>query len=299
MRISVIVPAYNAEGSIGRLFDALDRQTRKDFELIVVDDASTDHTPDIAAARGALVFKMPKNGGPAACRNKGAANASGEFLVFTDSDCEPAPDWIDRIERRAARTPTDALMGRVVIPRSTFLGNAISALGFPAGGSAGFERIWPVDPAGRTISLSTCNCAVPRDLFYRVSGFDESFPYAGGEDSLLARRLLEAGACIRFCPDMLVTHDARSDLAGFLRWQYKRGKSSFLFSRKVARRSKFVGMRLWSTKNVLADNAASPRFGLVFLLLALGYTAQIFGFLAARFDGALHERSDRQPPVAR
>src|SRR6266545_1529120 len=95
MKVSVIVAARNAEMTLPGCLAALDAQQfpRADFEVIVVDDGSTDRTAEAACAAGASVISIPSSG-PAAARNRGAAIASGELLVFTDADCAPDPGWL-------------------------------------------------------------------------------------------------------------------------------------------------------------------------------------------------------------
>ena len=282
MRFSVIVPAYNAAKTLPALLASLSLQTFKDFELILVDDCSRDGTARIAHSYPCKVLRMPENGGPARCRNEGARSALGEILVFTDSDCEVAPDWLERTDQHFRTEDTDAIMGRLVLKPSTFLGDSISALGFPAGGSIGFEKIWRVDENGLTDSLSSCNCAVRQSLFWTVGGFDETFPYAGGEDSLFAYHLKKAGSRIRFCPDVVVVHGARDSLRSFLRWQFRRGQSSYIFSTKVRDKGNYMALRLWSTANILKSSCADRKFPLILLLLGLSVLVQMMGFLIQR-----------------
>src|SRR5919201_2228834 len=94
--ISVIIPALNASGTIDRCLVALSRQSlpRTSFEVIVVDDGSTDDTAALARRRGAVVLRLDQNRGPAAARNAGLAIARGDLIVFTDADCEPAPNFV-------------------------------------------------------------------------------------------------------------------------------------------------------------------------------------------------------------
>jgi len=96
--MSVIVPAYNAQDTLGSCLAALQAQSlpRDRYEVIVVDDGSTDRTADIARQYGARLLHQP-NAGPAAARNRGAQAARGEILLFTDADCSPARDWIERM----------------------------------------------------------------------------------------------------------------------------------------------------------------------------------------------------------
>jgi glycosyltransferase involved in cell wall biosynthesis len=87
---SVIVPAYNAESTIGKCLDALERQNipRDEYEVIVVDDGSTDNMPGIVK-RFPVKYISQQNKGPASARNRGAGEAKGEIILFTDSDCVP------------------------------------------------------------------------------------------------------------------------------------------------------------------------------------------------------------------
>ncbi|MFH1982574.1 MAG: glycosyltransferase [Pseudomonadota bacterium] len=298
-RISIIIPVFNDVNRLPLLISDLHRQRRPPDQIIVVDDGSTDGSHRAACGDNVLILRQSPNRGPAAARNAGAAAATGDILAFTDSDCRIDKDWTGAIDRHLSETRVEALMGRVLIAPSTVLGDAISALGFPAGGSVGFENIWPVSANGLTVSLSTCNCAVRAAVFQRLGGFDRRFPFAGGEDSLLAYRLLQAGGRIRYCPDMVATHAAREDFAGFLRWQYKRGMSSYVFSRLVEDRRRFVTLRRWSTGNVLRAARQYHRLGWVVSLLAISIIAQAAGYLTASRSRSIHARIDHQSAVAR
>jgi glycosyltransferase involved in cell wall biosynthesis len=282
MRFSVIVPAYNAAATLPALLASVSLQAFKDFELILVDDCSRDGTARIAEFYPCRLLRMRRNRGPARCRNEGARSALGEILVFTDSDCEVAPDWLERMDQHFRNQNVGAIMGKLVLKPSTFLGDSISALGFPAGGSVGFERIWKVDKKGLTDSLSSCNCAVRQSLFWEVGGFDESFPYAGGEDALFAYYLRKTGCRIQFCPDVIVHHGARDSLRSFLRWQFRRGQSSYLFSTKVREKGNYMALRLWSTANILKGAFADRKFLLILFLLGLSVLVQMMGFLHQR-----------------
>lgn len=86
-RVSVIIPAYNEAQKIARCLDApLQAQKEHFWEIIVVDDGSTDGTGNLAETMGARVIKLPENRGVAAARNAGAALAQGDFLIFLDAD---------------------------------------------------------------------------------------------------------------------------------------------------------------------------------------------------------------------
>src|SRR5688500_13515965 len=92
--VDVIVPARNAEGTIGATLRALAFQEVPPSEVVVVDDRSTDSTADIARAEGARVIPSPSPLGPAEARNLGITGTSADVLAFTDADCEPDPSWL-------------------------------------------------------------------------------------------------------------------------------------------------------------------------------------------------------------
>ncbi|NQU15998.1 MAG: glycosyltransferase [Desulfobacteraceae bacterium] len=284
MGISVIVPAYNAEADLPNLLDSLLRQNCNDFEVIVVDDCSEDGTAEVVKHYDYSLIQLSENHGPAYCRNIGAKNARGDILAFTDSDCRVEFNWIDTIQKCFLKDDFAALMGRVALMPSSFLGNAISAVGFPAGGSIGFDKVWKVDENGFTDSLSTCNCAVRADVFHGMGGFDTSFPFPGGEDSLFAYDLRKLNYRVKYCPDVLVYHGARNALRDFVRWQFRRGVSSFIFSTKVSNKANFLSLRIWSTGNVLRACFREKRFPLVLCLLCISLCMQFIGFLSARFN---------------
>ena len=87
-----------------------------------------------------------------------------------------------------------------------------------------------------------------------LGGFDETFPYAGGEDSFLAYSLRRSGYNIKYCPDVIAYHEARESLRGYILWQFKRGVSSYIFASKVNNRSSYMSSRLWSISNVLKNS---------------------------------------------
>lgn len=282
MTLSVIVPAYNTETTLARLLDSMIEQTQKDFEVIIVDDCSRDNTPKIAEFYNCKLIRLTENHGPAYCRNIGAKNANGNILVFTDSDCRASPNWIEKIQNRFSQNDTDAIMGKLILLPSTFLGEAISGLGFPAGGSIGFDKIWKVNNEGFTSSLSSCNCAIRQDIFNKIGGFDETFPFPGGEDSFLAYCLKKSNYKIKYCPDVIVYHEARNSIGDFIKWQFRRGISSFLFSKKVSDKAGFISLRMWSTANIIRHFCTDIKFPLILFLLTLSFSTQFIGYLFAK-----------------
>jgi glycosyltransferase involved in cell wall biosynthesis len=198
--VAVVVATHNRSDRLARLLASLARQDLgvEQFEVIVVDDASSDDTQRLLAQAedGRLrlrVFRRTVGGGPAVARNDGWRGASAPLIAFTDDDCQAAPGWLAEMLAAAAAHPGAVLQGRVdPVPTEAHL----------------------ITPFARTIRVhgdgpyyQTCNIAYPRDLLERLSGFDEA-AYArwGGEDTDLAYRAIEAGAPTAFAERAQVFH---------------------------------------------------------------------------------------------
>lgn len=99
--ISIVVPAYNAAGVIGKCIDSVLLQTYSDFELLIIDDGSTDETAEIVAAKAAQDARIhlirQENAGVSSARNTGIAAASGELLCFIDSDDTVSANYLETL----------------------------------------------------------------------------------------------------------------------------------------------------------------------------------------------------------
>lgn len=95
--VTILIPVYNGEKYLGRCLDAVRSSTYSRFEIIVIDDQSTDGSCEIAVSRGARVLSMDHRGGPAAARNYGSTVARGDILFFVDADVVIRPQNIDRV----------------------------------------------------------------------------------------------------------------------------------------------------------------------------------------------------------
>ena len=99
--ISVIIPIYNAEKTLARCIDSLMKQSFSDFEILLIDDGSTDSSLDIcqkyAAGNAGIKVLHHENAGVSVTRNCGIENASGKFLMFCDSDDYASPDWCEKL----------------------------------------------------------------------------------------------------------------------------------------------------------------------------------------------------------
>ncbi|MGA7877688.1 MAG: glycosyltransferase, partial [Desulfoferrobacter sp.] len=109
--VSVIIPVYNARPHIGRAIDAVMNSAYRPCELIVVDDASTDGSAEVARTCGATVIAMEHQSGPAAARNRGAGMAKGDILLFVDSDVLIETDTVARIVEDFSKHDIAAVFG--------------------------------------------------------------------------------------------------------------------------------------------------------------------------------------------
>ena len=227
---------------------------------------------------GVRWIALPARRGLGYNRNMVLAAARGHIMVGIDDDCEPGPGWLRALIGAMDDPLVDAAVGRVEIPPSGFVGDSISALGFPAGGSAGYETMFTVHPDGSTDNISTLNCALRVKVVRDLGGFDESLTY-GGEDTELAHRLRAGGGRIVYVPDALLVHPARTSLGEFARWFYVRGRAKRQFARRVPV-SGYVGARLTSYGRIVRDHLTDPKIVLIVPLLVTSIVLQQAGFIA-------------------
>lgn len=201
-RVSVVVATRNRCARLRDLLAALRAQTlpAREFEVVIVDDASTDETRAVLAeeaARGRLdleIVHSKRSAGPATARDLGWRASNAPLVAFTDDDCVPHRDWLAAALKAAARNPEGIIQGRT------------EPMPWEADRAGPFSRTISVPAADP--SFQTCNIIYPRAVLERVGGFDcAAFGRApGGEDSDLAWRAIEAGATPVFAADALVYH---------------------------------------------------------------------------------------------
>ena len=218
---SVVIPARDAEATIGLVLDALAAQEAPPAEVIVVDDASSDDTAAVAERRGSRVIRLetPRYAGGA--RNCGWDEASGEFVVFLDADAIPAPGWSSGL-LQALREHEGAL----VACARTFTAHR------RWGWVAHFEVETPFLPRGEPRELPTLSSfclTVPRGAPLR---WHESY---GGEDGLFCVDALAAGLRLVFDPRFHALHDHRRESFGDLRRQQRRFVYGFARGRSLLR----------------------------------------------------------------
>lgn len=221
--VSVIIPARDEARTIGDLVRSVRAQDTPDVdvEVIVVDDNSADGTGDLARRAGARVLPLGSTGGgnPAVARNRGAAAASGDPLVFLDADCTPAEGWLSRLI--AAH---DA--GAAVVGGSLDLPSGLSAMA-RCDYYCGWYHVHSRRPAGEVPNHPPGNLSVRRGVFARTRGFTEQQPVAYAHEELAWQaEVRRAGGRIVFDPEAIVFHYNRPGFTNLLRRNYRWGFSA-------------------------------------------------------------------------
>lgn len=202
--ISVVIPTYNRLSFLKECLESLSNQTwpRSHYEIIIVDDGSRNGTADYVQSfqerpnAPKVVYIRQSNRGPAAARNTGVKRAKGDIIAFIDDDCIASYNWLESITG-VFREKSD-----------------VSACGTPAYSTEDIHsnnlkphesKYLKFEYAPLSL-ISTNNCAIYKDVFDKIGGFDESFSLTGGEDPDLIYTLLARGYEVFQTSEMIVYH---------------------------------------------------------------------------------------------
>lgn len=227
-RVSVVVPTANRADYLEVALASFARQD-VEHEVIVVDDASTDRTPDVVAAAGVRSIRQPAPRGANAARNAGIAAAEADLIALVDDDVEAPPGWLRALVEGAERHPGAEAFGGPIRAR----------LEGPAPRSCGRERppITTLDlgPADREAELVwSANMLVRRSAIERIGGFAEDLPTGGDEEEWL-RRLRAAGGRVVYIAAAGLDHRRAGDdarLRALMRSAYRRGRNLRAYDRR-------------------------------------------------------------------
>ena len=205
------MPAYNNRAQLDECLHALTTSSYPDAEIIVVDDASTDDPPRVAARNGVRVVRRVRNGGPGAARNSGALHARGDILFFVDADVVIAPGAVGRVARVLDENPDLAAVF-----------GSYDAQPRARGVVSQYRNLLHhfVHQAGNTeASTFWGGCgAVRRSVFRELGGFDEKrFPRPSIEDIEFGYRLRRAGYRVLLDKGLQGTHLKRWTLLSVIR----------------------------------------------------------------------------------
>ncbi len=286
MNISIIIIFDKfREEKINRLLNSIKPQLNSwDHEILLVQESNAD-TISILPKLPIKVrhLTVPEKQGIPFNRNQGIKKSKGDIIIFIDDDCWVQEKWLSSL-----LSPLEenhellAVTSGTKIPPSNFLGNCISALGFPGGGSLGFEKVWKVSAEGFTDHMAAGNCAMRKEIFGRIGLFDEAMKY-GAEDAELSHRLAKNNILIKYAPDAYAFHEARTTWNSFFHWQLRRGKANYHLRKKISRIKPFLKLRAWSATNVLRHNFTNVKLPVIVTLLGASFVLQQAGYVAEAF----------------
>jgi GT2 family glycosyltransferase len=218
--VSVIVCSYNGGKTLAACLDSLGRLNYPNYEVILVDDGSTDDTAYVAAQFPWVRYIQQSNHGLSHARNTGAAAATAEVLAYTDSDCMADADWLYYLIGTLTSGDYAGVGGPNITPPSE---NWIQACVAAAPG--GPSHVLLTDTVAEHIP--GCNMAFYKWAFENIGGFDPEYRKAG-DDVDFCWRVQQAGCVIAFSPTAMVWHHRRFTLRAFFKQQDGYGEAESL-----------------------------------------------------------------------
>ena len=227
--LSIVVPSLGRHHSTRRLLASL-AKCPDEFQVVVVDDASPE--PLMAVVRefsdrlDVKYVRLAHRSGPAAARNRGVAEARGQYIAFTDNDCVVDENWARELAvyLRDAPLRVAGVGGRVLALSDDIYSRYYT-----------YHKI--LDPFlsnGRYLYLVTANAAFRRTALEEVGGFDEAIKHPGGEDPGLSFKLLSRGWVLHYRKEAIVYHDYRGGLRDLARTFFRYGRGCRVETEKYA-----------------------------------------------------------------
>jgi GT2 family glycosyltransferase len=237
-KVSVVVASYNGARTLKLCLDSLRRLNYPDYEVILVDDGSTDSTPEIAKGYPEVrCIRHEKNFGLSVARNTGIGAAKGEIVAFTDSDCRADEDWLYYLVGTLAGSEFVGVGGPNLLPPED--SGVAAAVMVSPGGPA---HVMLTDRVAEHIP--GCNMAFYKRALNEIGDFDAIFMRAG-DDVDVCWRLQQAGCKIGFSPSAFVWHYRRSTIAAYLKQQEGYGEAEALLVRKHPENFNSFGGGIW------------------------------------------------------
>ena len=221
IKLSLIIPLFNRPEEIDELLESLDKQTSRDFEVIVVEDGSQVDAADIIRKYESnlnLRYLVKENGGPGPARNFGAAHATGDYLVFLDSDCIIPEVYVEEVQNTLQSNYTDAYGGPdgahpSFTPVQKSINYAMTSMistGGIRGSKTSMEKFHP----------RSFNMGIAAEVFKTLEGFSQM---RFGEDVDLSIRLMQNNFTTQLIPEAYVYHKRRTDFRKFFKQVHNSG----------------------------------------------------------------------------
>lgn len=250
--VSIIIPFYNAEKTLKRCLFSIHYALRKNMEVILVDDASTDDSPRIAAEFPYQIIRIQEHNGPATCRNIGAEKAKAKYLLFIDADVILQKDTIEKLIGTYNERPDIVGVSAIYSDRPVAPGlfQEFKAI----------EQAYKYSnyTADRYSAFDTSCGSIRRDVFFKIGGFNTSYKNADTEDVEFGYNLSQRYInCIN--PNVTVDHIH----ANYLHGVYNYYSRSFYWTKLFLPRLKF-------------DEVVTTKSNALSALIALSVTLTFF-----------------------
>ena len=282
---SVVIPSYNRPHSLKECLNSLYQSDfpRENFEIVVVDDGSSESYKEVQETFPDLVWLRTENGGPAIARNQGVARACGQYIAFTDDDCYVAPDWLSRLKTSFLSAPKAIVGGSTpAYERANLFDQVcqfICSLVY-----SHYNR----EP-NKSSFFAGNNLALSRKSFDDLGGFKTVHTKYAAEDRTLCNHALSAGYQLIWNQQAIVYHHPRLSFRKFCRMFFSYGRGAYTYQRarlngSLAKDSSF---HLHLPKNVwnrLKKEPSLPKIPTL-LLLTVWQFCNLFGFLYQATQG--------------
>ena len=287
LEFSIIIPTYNRPRRLKQCLQSIAHldYPRDRFEVIVVDDGSNVALEPVVTTfqeQIDITLLRQENAGPAAARNRGAAQAQGQFLAFTDDDCQPTANWLTQFAKCFATEPQSMLGGQTI--------NALVSNPYSTASQKLIDYLYEYyNPAqGKEAFFASNNIAMPTANFRALGGFDISFPLAAAEDRDFCDRWNSQFPML-YVSEAQVNHYHNLSLASFWRQHFGYGRGAFCFHQlRSQRQSKQLEVEPLSFYfNLLfypfAQASEQPKI-LISGLFFLSQVANVAGFFWEKFN---------------
>jgi len=211
----VVIPAFNAGRTLPSCLDSIAAQSVQPYEVVLVDDGSTDSTAAIARAAGVRVVQCEANTGPATARNRGVDAATGDVILFLDSDVVLPPGLLARIGEILTQQPEVSAIQTVYSPECPARNSVSRYQNLYYYCSLTAVRLY------RVATFATWCAAVRKEVFLEAGGFNTSIPEPTVEDEELGYTIADMGRTILLARELQVTHLASYNLRQFISRRFR------------------------------------------------------------------------------
>ena len=235
-KVSVVVCTYNGSRTIGKCLEGIERLEYPDYEVIVVDDGSTDATAEVVAGYGVRLIQT-RNHGLSSARNTGMRAATGDIIAYIDDDAWPDPHWLSYLVHAFTTTEHAGVGGpNLVPPDDAPVAQCV------ANAPGGPTHVLLSDHVAEHIP--GCNMAFRAERLREIAGFDPQFRIAG-DDVDVCWRLQQKGYTLGYHPTAVVWHRRRNSVAAYLKQQLNYGRAEAMLEAKWPEKYNAVGHVSW------------------------------------------------------